>query len=150
MADDLDTRLAALPLLMRLAAVEGLRPAAGMMQDTGEATTTDRGQSGALRASTVAFVATDDDGDEGAIDAAYAAAVAHLDGFTGHDGKPHAESYDRAISEDVIVVGLTAMTDYASSVEQDPNKAWMGDAFTVSLGTLMDGAAAGLREVFGG
>jgi len=112
-------------------------------------TTTYRGMSGATRASTIAYVATANDTNDAEIQAAYNTAAGHLQGFTGHAGRPHLGRVAGPGQADVWIVG-TVPTDYIDDLELDNagEKAFLGDTVLQDAPQAFAAVVALWREAF--
>ncbi len=114
---DLERGLTALLARIEAGSDAGLDEVADLMQTTDEQTDAYHGQSGATRASTMASRLGPDFASKAT--SAYSVAARLLDGFTGHEGKPHREASGLTLGAHEKGVMLTNYTDYADALEGD-------------------------------
>jgi hypothetical protein len=133
---------------IKAAAFGGLEDAAFDMESDARQTVAYRGMSGATRASTIAYVATTENPNQGPIEIAYEIAASLLDGFTGHMGAELLEDSGVSPGSDELVVILTVPTDYIDKLEFDNGgeKAFLGDTLHAYADNLTVGAANAIKQ----
>ena len=133
---------------VKAAAFSGLEDGAFDMESEARQTVAYRGMSGATRASTIAYVATAENPNQGPIEIAYDIAAELLDGFTGHMGAANLEDSGITPSADEIVVILTVPTDYIDKLEFDNGgeKAFLKDTLDANAQHLTNSAAQAIQQ----
>jgi hypothetical protein len=148
--EDIFAHLDALIPQIKAKAVEGAQRGATVLQEDAQATTAYFGQSGATRASTVAYVATTEDDGSSKANAALAIAEQLLDGFKGHDGAQLLEDSGESLSPDQVKIILTVPTDYIKALETDNGgqKAFLGDTLDNAAPFVLELIADSIRDLF--
>lgn len=133
---------------VKAAAFVGLEHAAFDMESDARETVAYFGMSGATRASTIAYVATAENPNQGPIQIAYEIAASHLRGFYGHEGEPWLEDSGVSPGQDELVVILTVPTDYIDDLEFDNGgeKAFLADTLHAHADDLTVGAANAIKQ----
>lgn len=128
---------------------QGMDAGAANIEAEAAATTAYAGMSGATRASTIAYVATEQHTGAGAAQAAYGAAAAHLTGFQGHEGQPYLGPVPGP-GPDTIQIVETVPTDYIAEIEFDNAgaKAFLADALHQQAPQAFDEVVQAVRGVF--
>ncbi len=129
----------------------GMKDGAGAIEAEAQATTAYNGMSGATRASTICYTATEGDTATGEVQAAYNAAAGRLQNFTGHAGRPHLGSVPGP-GEDEVWDVLTVPTDYIDKLEHDKGgeKAFLWDSLYGNASRVLALVAASWRGAFNG
>lgn len=153
MSDGIDAIIANLRRLAQrseAALAEGLGDGARIVEGDAQQTEAYVGMSGATRASTLAYVATQANSGESEAQGAYNAAAGLLQGYTGHEGRPELVSVPGPGASEAWVV-LTTPTDYAIKLETEfaGEKAFLADAMHQDAPHVQAAVVAALRKVWG-
>lgn len=129
MSDDMLTNWRRLVQQQLRAIRPGMEAGADLIESAAAATTAYRGMSGATRASTIAYVADQDNAGDAEIVAAYNAAAGRLQNFQGHEGQPLLAGVRGPSSSQTWIV-LTVPTDYILDLETElaGEKAFLADS----------------------
>lgn len=151
MSDPIATLLRGLDRLERqlltVAIPRGLAAAADHATGALQSSDAYAGQSGATRASSIAYAVTPDDDGSAASSQAYAAAAEHLSGFVGHAGMPQSE----AVAGPEYGVVITVMTNYIDILEnrEAGKEAVIGPVITNEADAMTRLIAQGIQEALG-
>jgi len=127
----------------------GMQQGAGLVQDAMVVTTAYRGMSGATRASSIAYAATEQDTNDGEPTAAANTAAGLLQGFQGHAGQAYLTDAPGPGQHAAAIIA-TVPTDYAIKLEQENagEKAFIADALHQEAPAAFDAVVRATSEAW--